>query len=79
MRSVQGLGYEEIGEAILLDRRFAFEGRRLSSAGGIATMDMLLALIEKARGSVLETELADSRSANEKLKDLIQQIQELTE
>lgn len=35
--------------------------------------------LEKAHGTVLETELADSRSENEKLKQLIQQIQELTE
>ncbi len=42
--------------------------------------DLLAQLeIEKARGSVLETELADSRSETEKLKDLILQIQELTE
>lgn len=35
--------------------------------------------LEKTRGTVLETELADSRSENEKLRQLIQQIQELTE
>lgn len=35
--------------------------------------------LEKARGTELETELADSRSENEKLRELIQQIQELTE
>jgi hypothetical protein len=33
----------------------------------------------KARGTVLQTELADSRSENQKLKELIQQIQELTD
>lgn len=49
---------EEIGEAILLDRRFAFEGRRLSSAGGIATMEMLLAFIEKTRGRSLADRVA---------------------
>ena len=35
--------------------------------------------LEKVRGTVLQTELADSRSENQKLKELIQQIQELTE
>jgi len=49
---------EEIGEAVLLDRRFAFEGRRLSSAGGIATMEMLLAFIEKTRGASLAARVA---------------------
>jgi len=49
---------EEIGEAVLLDRRFAFEGRRLSSAGGMATMDMLLALIEATRGAALARRVA---------------------
>ena len=49
---------EEIGEAVLLDRRFAFEGRRLSSAGGIATMEMLLALVEKTRGAALAARVA---------------------
>ncbi len=50
---------EAIGEAVLLDRRFAFEGRRLSSAGGIATMDMLLALIEKTQGSGLARRVSE--------------------
>ena len=49
---------EEIGDAILLDRRYAFEGRRLSSAGGIATMEMLLALIEATRGGALARRVA---------------------
>jgi AraC family carnitine catabolism transcriptional activator len=49
---------EEIGEAVLLDRRFAFEGRRLSSAGGVATMEMLLALIERTRGAQLAARVA---------------------
>ena len=49
---------EEIGEAVLLDRRFAFEGRRLSSAGGIATMEMLLAFIERTRGRPLADRVA---------------------
>lgn len=44
---------EALGEAVLLDRRFAFEGRRLSSAGGMATLDMLLALIESLHGPEL--------------------------
>ena len=49
---------EQIDEAILLDRRFAFEGRRLSSAGGIATMEMLLALIESTQGADLARRVA---------------------
>jgi AraC family carnitine catabolism transcriptional activator len=49
---------EEIGEAVLLDRRYAFDGRRLSSAGGFATMDMLLALIERIRGAGLARQVA---------------------
>ncbi len=51
---------EEIGEAVLLDRRFAFEGRRLSSAGGFATMDMLLALIERTGGTRLARQTAQT-------------------
>lgn len=35
--------------------------------------------LERANGTVLEIELADSQSENEKLRQLIQQIQELTE
>lgn len=53
---------EEIGEAILPDRRFAFEGRRLSSAGGIATLEMLLALIEETRGRILARRVAQGLS-----------------
>lgn len=49
---------EEIGEAVLLDRRFAFEGRRLSGAGGIATMEMLLGFIERTRGESLARRVA---------------------
>ena len=49
---------EELGEAILPDRRFALEGRRLSGAGGMATMDMLLALIEATRGRDLAQRVA---------------------
>ncbi len=49
---------EEIGEAILLDRRFAFEGRRLSSAGGVATAEMLLAFIERSQSRELATQVA---------------------
>lgn len=49
---------EEIGEAVLPDRRFAFEGRRLSGAGGIATLEMLLAFIESTGGSTLSRRVA---------------------
>ena len=35
--------------------------------------------LEKARGDILETELTDSRAENERLKDLIRQIQDLTD
>ncbi len=51
---------EEIGDAVLLDRRSAFHGRRLSSAGGFATMDMLMALIERARGPRLASQVAQA-------------------
>lgn len=51
---------EEIGEAILPDRKWAFEGRRLSSAGGMATMDMLLALIARTRGEALARRVAQA-------------------
>ncbi len=38
--------YEELfGDAVLLDRLFALEGRIASSAGGMATMDMMLKVI----------------------------------
>ncbi len=53
---------EEIGASILPDRRFAFEGRRLSSAGGIATLDMLLALIERTRDRALAERVAQGLS-----------------
>ena len=49
---------EEIGDAILPDRRCAFEGRRLSSAGGFATMEMLLALVESTQGPALARRIA---------------------
>lgn len=49
---------EEIGEAVLLDRRFVFEARRLSSAGGFATMDMLLALMERTHGIATAQQVA---------------------
>ncbi|MDJ0971276.1 MAG: helix-turn-helix domain-containing protein [Kiloniellales bacterium] len=49
---------EEIGDAVLPDRRFAFEGRRLSGAGGIATLEMLLAFIESTGGATLSRRVA---------------------
>ncbi|MCK5250572.1 MAG: FecR domain-containing protein [Spirochaetaceae bacterium] len=64
----------------LIDRENAQREAEIAQDRARREADLLAQLeIEKARGSVLETELADSRSANEKLKDLIQQIQELTE
>lgn len=53
---------EEIGEAVLLDRRYAFEGRRLSSAGGMATLEMLLALIERTQSGALARRVAHAMS-----------------
>ena len=53
---------EEIGEAVLLDRRYAFEGRRLSSAGGMATLEMLLALIERTQSTALARRVAHAMS-----------------
>jgi len=49
---------EALGEAVLLDRDFAFEGRRLSSGGGIATADMVLALIARTGGPALARRVA---------------------
>jgi len=49
---------EEIGDAVLLDRRFAFEGKRLSSAGGIATLDMILAFIEATQDRAFAQQVA---------------------
>ncbi len=49
---------EEIDEAELLDRTWVWHGRRLSSAGGIATLDMLLALIERTGGGRLARRVA---------------------
>lgn len=53
---------EEIGAAILLDKRYAFQGRRLSSAGGMATLEMVLALIERTRGTALARRVAHAMS-----------------
>ncbi len=53
---------EEIGAAVLLDKRYAFEGRRLSSAGGMATMEMLLAMIERTQGPALARRVAHAMS-----------------
>ncbi len=49
---------EELGEAVLLDRKWALEGRRLSGAGGMATLDMLLALIQRTKGDALARRVA---------------------
>lgn len=49
---------EELGDAVLLDRTWAFQGRRLSSAGGVATLDMLLGLIEHIRDRALAQRVA---------------------
>jgi AraC family carnitine catabolism transcriptional activator len=41
-----------------LDDPFLFEGRLLSSAGGFATMEMVLALIERTNGAALAAQVA---------------------
>ena len=51
---------EEIGEAVLIDRRHALDGRRISGAGGIATVEMLLAFIEATRGAALARRVAQA-------------------
>ena len=48
---------EEIGE-LLLDRRHNFDGNLVSSAGGFATMDMVLKLIEKSHSDELARRVA---------------------
>lgn len=51
--------YEELfGEAVLLDRLFALEGRIASSAGGMATMDMMLKVIAQFIGQRLSDRVA---------------------
>ena len=62
---------EEIGDAVLPDRRFAFEGRRLSSAGGIATMEMLLTFIEATRGASLAGRVAHAMSFQAPSSDIM--------
>jgi len=63
-----------------IERRFARREEEIAAEKARREAELLAELeMEKARGSVLETELADSQSENEKLKDLIKQIQELTE
>lgn len=42
---------EALGEAVLLDRAHAEDGRLLSSGGGVATADMALALIARFAGA----------------------------
>lgn len=49
---------EALGDADLLDRPWAFHGRRLSSAGGMATLDMVLALIGRAKGVAFARQVA---------------------
>ena len=50
---------EEHRTAVFIDRLFAFEGNRLSSAGGMATLDMVLALIARTRGEWLADRVAE--------------------
>ncbi len=76
-------------ERRLADLRSSFsdESSRSAEAGAQAAEErvrreqeaMAQLEIEKARGDVLETELTDSKAENQKLMDLIQQIQDLTD
>ena len=51
--------YEELfGDAVLLDRLFALEGRIASSAGGMATLDMMLKVIAHFAGQGLADQVA---------------------
>jgi len=50
--------YETLGDAITWDRQFTCEPRRLSSAGGSATFDMVLALIDQVGGAGLGDQVA---------------------
>lgn len=49
---------ETLGEAVLLDRLHAFEARRASSAGGMATLDMMLDLIARLADPALADRVA---------------------
>lgn len=52
-------GYQEIlGNAALLDRLFAVDGDLFSSAGGTATLDMMLALIARFQGQFIADRVA---------------------
>lgn len=51
--------YEELfGDAVLLDRLSALEGRIASSAGGMATMDMMLQVLGRLHGRELADRVA---------------------
>lgn len=50
---------EELGEVVALDRLFTCGPRRMSSAGGTATMDMMLALVDRVRGPALAARVAE--------------------
>ena len=63
-----------------LERRFAQREAEIAAEKARREAELQAELeVEKARGSVLESELADSKSEIEKLKDLIKQIQDLAE
>lgn len=52
-------GYREIlGDAALLDRHHAVDGDLFSSAGGTATLDMMLALIARFQGQLIADRVA---------------------
>lgn len=50
--------HEAFDRKLIYDRLFSFEGRRLSSAGGMATFDMILALIARTKGEHLSDRVA---------------------
>ncbi|RKX78911.1 MAG: hypothetical protein DRP60_05045 [Spirochaetes bacterium] len=63
-----------------IERRYAQREAEIAAEKAKREAELLAQLeMERAKGGVLETELADSQSENEKLKDLIKQIQELTD
>lgn len=49
---------ELLADSVLLDQLFAADGRIVSSAGGVATLDMMLALIARFQGKSLSERVA---------------------
>ncbi|RKX71921.1 MAG: hypothetical protein DRZ90_11730 [Spirochaetes bacterium] len=79
-RSFANQSNSEASSKAEIERRFAQREAEIAAEKAQREAELLAQLeMERTRGSVLETELADSQSENVKLKDLIKQIQELTD